>query len=219
MHYLLFDLDGTLTDPGLGITNSVAYALARFNIHPATREELYPYIGPPLTVSFRQRHGLSPEQAEQALGYYREYFGEMGIFENEIYPGIPAFLEALREEGYTLMVATSKPEEYTHRILEYFELAQYFTFVGGNTLDERRPTKEAVVAYVLEQYPDIRGENALMIGDREYDMRGGRHNGLSPIGVLYGYGNRRELEDAGAEGIAADLPSLMAEIHRLLPPK
>lgn len=211
--YLLFDLDGTLTDPGLGITNSVLYALEKFGVIPAAREELYPYIGPPLTDSFQRYHGLTQEQAQQALGYYREYFSSRGLYENELYPGIEPLLRTLRQAGYTLVVATSKPEEFTHTILRYFGLDGYFTFVGGNTLDESRPTKTAVIGYIREQYPDITGENTLMIGDRCYDIEGAHACGLPAVGVLYGYGSRQELETAGADALAKT-PEELEEIIR-----
>ncbi len=210
--YILFDLDGTLTDPGPGITNSVAYALEKFAIHPQSREELYPYIGPPLTVSFQEYHGLSPQQAETALGYYREYFADKGIFENAVYEGIPAMLERLQNAGATLMVATSKPEEFTHRILEHFDLAKYFAFVGGNTLDEARPTKEAVLRHIMTQYPAISPESTVMVGDRCFDVEGAAAVGLPAVGVLYGYGSRKELMDAGAVVLAKDV----TELHKIL---
>ena len=215
--YLLFDLDGTLTDPGLGITNAVLYALKRFGIEPASREELYPYIGPPLTDSFQRYHGLTGEQARQALGYYREYFADRGLYENELYPGIESLLQTLQREGYTLLVATSKPEEFTHTILHHFLLDSYFSFVGGNTLDERRPTKAAVIGYIREQYPDMSGENTLMIGDRCYDIEGAHAYGLPAVGVLYGYGSRQELEAAGADELVRTPAALLQEIRRRLP--
>ena len=208
IRYLLFDLDGTLTDPGEGITNAVRYALEKFGIHPADREELYPYIGPPLTDSFVRCHGLSPEQAKEALAYYREYFSDKGIFENEPYPGVTDFLGRLRKAGYTLIIATSKPEEFTWRILDKFALSPYFSFVGGNTLAESRPTKGAVIAYIRENYPDMNGDNTLMIGDRRYDIAGAAENGLPAVGVLYGYGSADELRDAGAAVLAADFDEL-----------
>lgn len=202
LKYALFDLDGTLTDPGPGITNCVAYALEKFGIHPQNREELYPYIGPPLTYSFREFHGLTVEQSEQALLYYRERFSVKGLFENEVYPGIPELLQALKDRGVTLIVATSKPEEFTVRILEHFHLAHYFDFVGGNTLNEDRPTKSAVIAYVRENYPGISGENTVMVGDRKYDVEGAHAHDIPALGVLYGYGDRAEMETAGADWIA-----------------
>lgn len=214
--YLLFDLDGTLTDPVEGITNSVIYALDKFGVKVEDRRELYPYIGPPLTDSFMRYHGLTEAQAEQALGYYREYFGDKGMLENVPYEGISALLEDLQKQGYTLLVATSKPEEYTVQILQHFCLDQYFSFVAGNTLDESRPTKASVIAYLWEKFPDICAENALMIGDRKYDVEGAKQHGLPSIGVLYGYGSREELTQAGATAVASDLEELSREIRRLL---
>lgn len=215
--YLLFDLDGTLTDPGVGITNAVMYALEKFGIVPAAREELYPYIGPPLTDSFQRYHGLTSEQAQQALLYYREYFSERGLYENELYPGIPALLQTLQRAGYTLIVATSKPEEFTHTILRHFQMESFFAFVGGNTLDERRPTKAAVIEYIRQRFPDITEENALMIGDRCYDIEGAHGCGLHAVGVLYGYGSRRELETAGADALAETPAALLSVIRQQLP--
>lgn len=199
LKYALFDLDGTLTDPGPGITNCVRYALEKFDIQPESREELYPYIGPPLTYSFQEYHGLTVEQAEQALLYYRERFAVKGLYENEVYPGISELLQELKGRGVTLIVATSKPEEFTHRILKHFDLAKYFDFVAGNTLNEDRPTKASVIAYILERYPDISRENAVMIGDRKYDVEGAHTHQLPSVGVLYGYGDREEMESAGAD--------------------
>lgn len=215
--YLLFDLDGTLTDPGEGITNCVRYALKKIGVHPASREELYPYIGPPLTASFQEIHHLSAQQAEQALVYYRERFSTLGMFENVPYDGIVPFLQKRQAEGYHLMVATSKPEEFTVQILEHFDLARYFEFVGGNTLQESRPTKEAVIQYIMQQYPSINGDNTLMIGDRKYDILGAHSCGLRGIGVLYGYGDVEEMTQCGADAIAADITQLEDLILNMLP--
>lgn len=212
VRYVLFDLDGTLTDPGPGITNCVAYALEKFDIHAATREELYPYIGPPLTWSFKEYHGLSDQQAEQALLYYRERFSVIGLYENELFAGIPELLADLQSRGITLIVATSKPEEFTHRILDHFDLSKYFAFVGGNTLDEKRPTKAAVIQYILSEYPVITPDNTVMVGDRHFDVEGAHAFGLPAVGVLYGYGDRAEMEAAGADYIAEDVIGL----HELL---
>ena len=206
--YILFDLDGTLTDPGIGITNCVGYALQKCGVSPASREELYPYIGPSLTWGFQRYHGLSEEQAKQALTYYRERFSVKGMYENEVYDGIPALLEELRGRGARLLVATSKPEEFTNEILRHFGLAEYFDFVAGNTLDDRRPTKASVIAYLQEKYPAITARNSIMVGDREYDILGARERGLPAVGVLYGYGSREELEKAAAAHIVEDIPAL-----------
>lgn len=208
MKYVLFDLDGTLTDPGIGITNCVAHALANFNIHVENRSELYPYIGPPLTDSFMKYHGLDEEQALIALQLYRERFSSIGIFENELIPGIPELLKSLKEKGLKLIVATSKPEEYTVRILEHYGLAEYFDFVGGNTLNEDRPTKSEVIEYVLQNCKGMNKDNAIMVGDRLYDVKGAHAFGIPAIGVLFGYGSRAELESAGADYIASDVKEL-----------
>lgn len=208
LKYVLFDLDGTLTDPALGITNCVMYALERFNIHPATREEIFPYIGPPLIDSFMRFHGLSYEQALQAVVYYRERFSVDGWRENEVFRGTAMLLSELKAKGCTLIVATSKPEEFANRILRHFELAQYFDFVAGSTLSGLRPTKESVVAYVRERYPSIHGANTVMVGDRRYDVLGAHSQDLPAVGVLFGYGNREELEQANAEYIAENMQEL-----------
>ena len=133
---ILFDLDGTLTDPGVGITKSVQYALARYGITVPDRSRLYKFIGPPLKDAFMTYCGFSREQAAQALAYYREYYCEKGIFENQVYPGIPALLQQLQDAGRQLLVATSKPEIFAREILEHFQLSRYFSFVAGSDLEE-----------------------------------------------------------------------------------
>lgn len=212
IRYVLFDLDGTLTDPALGITNCVQYALEKFHIYPQTREELFPYIGPPLMYSFMDFHGLSQEQAKQAVKYYRERFSVKGLYENEVFEGIPELLRKLQEREVTLIVATSKPEEFACRILEYFDLVKYFTFVAGSTLDGQRPEKADVIAYIRESYPEMTAANTLMIGDRKYDVEGAHECGLPTVGVLYGYGDRAELETAKADYIVDSVSGL----HELL---
>ncbi|KAI4447097.1 5'-nucleotidase [Eubacterium plexicaudatum ASF492] len=200
---LLFDLDGTLTDPGVGITNSVAYALEKFGIQTQERSQLYPFIGPPLQDSFERFYGFSQEDAKQAVGYYREYFKEKGIFENKVYDGMARLLESLCDAGKNLYVATSKPEIFAVRILDYFSLSRYFTFVAGSNLDGTRSKKEDVIAYALHAAKISDLSDVVMIGDREYDIAGAKKNGIASVGVLYGYGGRQELENAGADYIAA----------------
>ena len=136
--FILFDLDGTLTDPGVGITNSVAYALRKWGIEVEDRKELYTFIGPPLSASFAKYYGFSEEDSLKCVDYYREYFGDIGIFENEVYDGIHDLLTHLKETGKTLVLATSKPEQYAKRILEHFDLAKYFDYVSGASMDESR---------------------------------------------------------------------------------
>ena len=216
LKYALFDLDGTLTDPGFGITNCVQYALKHFGIIPATREELYPYIGPPLVYSFREFHGLSEAQAEQAVALYRERFSSLGMLENELIDGVPELLEWLISQGISPIVATSKPEEYTVEILKHFDLEKYFVFVGGNNLKEERPHKSDVIRYILDRYPDIGSANAVMIGDRMYDVEGAHAFGLPAVGVLYGYGDREELIKAGADRIAENVSQLRQILSEML---
>lgn len=198
---VLFDLDGTLTDPGLGITNSVAYALKKYGIEVEEREKLYSFIGPPLNDSFKKCYGFSDEKAMEAIMYYREYFSEKGIFENEVYDGIKELLRRVKESGRKIVLATSKPEEFALRILEHFELTEFFDVVAGASMDEKRNKKGDVIKYALEK-GCLTPEDAVMIGDREHDVLGAQENGIDTIGVLYGYGSRDELEKAGAMHIA-----------------
>ncbi len=204
--YALFDLDGTLTDPAKGITNSIMYALKKLDIEPPERSELLEFIGPPLIPIFKKRFGFDDNDAKLALKYYREYFAPKGILENEIYPGIAELLKELYEKRTVILLATSKPEEFTKQILEHFGIAKYFSAICGNTLNKARPTKSEVVAYVKSLYPDIYRENALMIGDRHHDVDGAAENGLDTVGVLYGYGSREEL--SGAKYITEDINAL-----------
>ncbi len=196
--HILFDLDGTLTDPAEGITASVAYALEKFGISVADRKTLTRFIGPPLIDSFMEYHGMSREEAVQAVVYYREYFAPKGIFENQLYEGIGEQLEALRKEGRQLYVATSKPEAFALKILEHFGLLGYFTAVVGATMDEKRTKKADVIAHLLWVHGLTEKSEILMVGDRDQDMKGASLNGLDSMGVLYGYGDLSELKEAGA---------------------
>lgn len=206
--YILFDLDGTLTDPMEGITKSVRHALAFYGIKISSLQELCPFIGPPLKDSFMEYYGFSSEQAVEAIDKFREYFAEKGIFENKEYPGIKEMLERLRGQGKVLLVATSKPEIFARRILEYFDLTQYFRFIGGANLDETRVKKGEVIRYVLETAGITDIKETVMVGDRQHDVIGAVEAGMECIGVLYGYGDREELERAGAIQIAATVEEL-----------
>lgn len=216
--YILFDLDGTLTDPGLGITNSVMYALRVFGIEPPCREELYKFIGPPLMESFEVFFGFSPVKAREAIKYYREYFSDRGIYENEMYKGIPDTLDLLQSRGYSLLVATSKPEAFARRILEHFNIGKYFCFVAGTDMNETRSEKADVIAYALGNVNiNSAGSNlqALMVGDRKHDIIGAKRCGLGSVGVLYGYGSLEELTQAGADMTAAaveDIPGAVSAV-------
>ncbi len=212
--FLLFDLDGTLTDPALGITNSVMYALQKLGAPVEERSFYYRFIGPPLLDSFAHYCGFSPEKSREALRLYREYFADKGIYENTVYDGIPALLADLQRAGYKLIVATSKPEIYAKQIFDHFDMAKYFSFIGGADLEETRATKDAVIRYVLESIGNPAPDVCLMVGDREYDVRGAHALGMDAVGVLYGYGSRAELAAAGAYKIAesvADLRHLLLD--------
>ena len=199
--YILFDLDGTLTDPGLGITNGIMYALKKFNIEVEERASLYKFIGPPLLESFEKFYGLSEEECQQAVKYYREYFKPYGLYENEVYAGIEELLKTLKESGKTVLLATSKPEEFAREILRYFGLDKYFDFAAGATMDEKQVKKADVIAYALENCQVSNLSEVVMIGDREHDVLGAKEKGLDSIGVLYGYGDYEELKAAGANYI------------------
>ncbi len=200
--YLLFDLDGTLTDPGLGITNSVIYALHKFNIEVNERSLLYKFIGPPLKDSFKKYYDFSDEQSDLAIRYYREYFKKQGMFENEVYDGIHDLLIKLKAKGKSLIVATSKPEAFAVDILHHFDLYDYFDFVAGATMDDSRNKKADIIRFALNNCNISDKKSALMIGDREHDIIGAKDNGLDSIGVSYGYGSYDELKTAGATFIA-----------------
>ncbi len=208
---ILFDLDGTLTDPAEGITNSVAYALEKFGIRVADHRELYPFIGPPLIDSFRKYYGFSEQDGLAAVAYYREYFRDRGIFENRVFDGTKELLDGLKSAGRTVVLATSKPEEFALRILDHFALTDYFDTVAGATMDGRISQKPDVVRYALEKAALTDPEQTVMVGDRKHDIFGATENGLDSVGVLYGYGDRAELTAAGATYLA-ESPKQVLEI-------
>lgn len=206
---ILFDLDGTLTDPGLGITNSVMHALKKWGIEVTDRTSLYRFIGPPLQDSFMQYYGFSKEDAETSVTYYREYFREKGLYENEVYPGAEKLLSELKKAGKKIALATSKPEEFAIKILRHFQLDGYFDVIAGATMDSSRSKKADVIAYCLEQLGVTDLSGVVMVGDREHDIIGAKTVGVDSIGVLVGYGSREELESAGATYVAETLADVM----------
>jgi len=208
---ILFDLDGTLTDPKVGITRSVQYALRKFGINVEDPDTLCCFIGPPLKESFMKYYGLSDADGELAVEYYREYYRPTGIFENGVYEGIPELLRDLRQAGKQIALATSKPTVFARQILVHYDIMQYFDVVIGSELDGRRVKKAEVVACALEEC-GCAIENAVMVGDRHHDIVGGRDNGLGTIGVLYGYGDRTELEEHGADLICETVSALRSAL-------
>ena len=223
--YYFFDLDGTLTDPAEGITNSFIHAIKYFGLEVPSYENLCTFIGPPLVATFQKEFGFDDEKAMEGVKKYREYFAQKGIFENKVYDGIENVLEHLQAKGKHLLVATSKPEEYSVKILEHFGLAKYFDFICGSNMDETRSKKEEVIDYALEKCREADSTSGsvsgaadkagfdkskvLMIGDREHDIIGAKKNGIKSCGVLYGYGSRQELEAAGADYIVDNVRNLL----------
>lgn len=209
---LLFDLDGTLTDPKEGITKSVAYALSHFGIEVHDLDELIPFIGPPLVDSFMEFYGFERGKALEAVEKYREYFKDRGIFQNRVFAGIPEVLERLRKEGKILILATAKPEVFAKRIMEHFDLAQYFHAICGSELSGSRIDKASVIDYALDSNGIAREEaslaKVLMIGDRKHDIEGAHQHGIACAAVLYGYGDQEELTQAGADYMIKDLDEL-----------
>ena len=211
--YVLFDLDGTLTDPVEGITNSVRYALEHFGIAENDLSKLKRFIGPPLIGAFTEYYGLSEEQAKTALKEFRVYFEKKGINENRLFPGTREMLSALKDKGFYLVIASSKPEIYVKRILNNFEIYSFFDFIGGSDMEETRADKPSVIKYCLENLSSPSPLDCVMVGDRSHDVLGARLNSLDCIGVLFGCGSRKELEDAGAVLLAADMPDLKEKIE------
>lgn len=204
--YILFDLDGTLTDPMMGITKSVRYALNYYGIEVNDLNDLLPFIGPPLRDSFKEFYGFDDAKANEAVIKYREYFSTKGIFDNKVYDGIPQCLQALKDAGKVLLVATSKPEKFAKQIIEHFNLDKYFDFVGGSEFNGREK-KGDVIKYVLKEN-QINASDAIMIGDRKHDIIGAHENNLPCVGVLYGYGSLEELNDNKADYIVETVASL-----------
>lgn len=203
----LFDLDGTITDSGPGIMNSIRYALKKHGIPVPSEEVLKTFIGPPLKDQFQAVFKVTEEESAELVVSYREYYREKGIIENSVYDGVFELLGRLREAGVQVVMATSKPEEFAKQIADHFDFAKYFDFIGGACMGVNgdRTGKYEVIEYVLESCgisPEER-KSTVMIGDRSHDILGARKAGLHSIGVLYGYGSREELEEAGAEMIAA----------------
>ena len=229
---ILFDLDGTLTNPKTGITKSVQYALAHFGIEEEA-DNLTQFIGPPLIDSFMNFYGFSLEQAREGVTAYREYFAPKGIFENDVYPGVPEMLAALKENGAILAVASSKPELFVEQILEHFDLAKYFDVVVGSLLNETRTSKEEVLEEALRQLGVMSTDNLrqvdhtkkdndivatmedddkkatiAMVGDRKFDITGAKAHGLTAVGVSFGFAEPGELEAEEPDFIAETVEQL-----------
>jgi phosphoglycolate phosphatase len=195
---ILFDLDGTLTDPFEGITTCIIYALEKLNANTPNAESLGWCIGPPLQDSFCKLLDGDMERAQKAVVFYRERFQKTGMFENQVYETIPEALKELKENGHTLFVATSKVRIFAEKIIDHFDLAPFFKSVHGAEMDGTRADKTSLIAYIMAQ-EGLERVDTVMVGDTAYDMVGAKKNGIYGLGVLWGYGSRRDLEDAGAD--------------------
>jgi phosphoglycolate phosphatase len=204
---VLFDLDGTLTDPFIGITSSIQHALRQMGHEPPASEELRRYIGPPLQANFMEMLG-DEALAAQAVGFYRERYGDVGKFENELIPGITDVLQTMTNAGYTLFVATSKLETYSIDIIDHFGLSPFFRRVYGSALDGSRADKGELIRHIVRT-EGLDPQQTVMIGDRLHDAHGAARNDIRAVGVLWGFGDRAELEGAGAARIAASPAELL----------
>ncbi|MBQ7039621.1 MAG: HAD family hydrolase [Clostridia bacterium] len=206
--YIVFDLDGTLTEPKEGITKSIQYALSKMGIEVSDLESLTKYIGPPLIPCFMQDFDMTEEEATKALMFYRERFIKTGMFENVMYDGIKELLESLKKAGKTVILATTKPTPQAEGVLNYFKLTEYFDVIGGSNLSGTVVEKPDVMREAFKQVENIDLTKAVMVGDRKYDVAGAKAHNIPCIGVLYGHGSRKELEEAGADMLVGSVEEL-----------
>ncbi len=193
---IIFDLDGTVTDSKPGIVKGVQYALHCYGVDEPDLDKLTSFVGPPLYKSFMNYLGCSEDEAKEVVDCYREYYAETGLYENALYDGIEALLYKLKEKGYRLLIASSKPRIYVKRILSYFRVMRYFDIVEGSELDSKRTDKAELLSYVLAKW-DLKADECVMVGDRKHDILGAKANGMDSIAVGYGYGSEDELSKAG----------------------
>lgn len=211
---ILFDLDGTLTDPKIGITKCVQYALHKLGIEEPDLDKLTHFIGPPLMKNFQQTYGLSEQDAARAVGFYRERFVDVGMYENAVYPGVPEMLAKLRGLGKELVVATSKPTVFSIQILDYFNLSQYFWKIIGSNLDGSRVEKAEVIEFALSEIGQYDKRSIVMVGDRMHDIVGAARNGLDSVAVTFGYGGTEEIKQAKPTYVVSSVEELMAVIGK-----
>ncbi|MBD8067946.1 HAD-IA family hydrolase [Bacillus sp. PS06] len=205
--YVLFDLDGTLSDPKEGITKSVQYGLEKMGIIETDLDQLTQFIGPPLQETFSKGYGMNDSDTKKTIDYYRERFKKIGMFENKIFPEIPELLNLL-SKNYTLIVATSKPTEFSIQILEHFNIAHYFDLIVGSNLDGTRSAKTEIIDYILNNYSKQPLSEFIMIGDRKHDIIGANNTGIDSIAVTYGYGSVEELTEAKPSYIVSEVEEI-----------
>jgi len=204
---ILFDLDGTLTDPKEGIINSVKFALAKMGVNESEVGDLMKFIGPPLHVSFRDFCGFSFPDADKAVQYFREYFTDKGINENRIFPGVVELLKSLKSRNMRIVLATSKPTVHANAVLDNFGITEYFQYVKGSNLNGTESGKTEIISHIIEKFK-LEKNKTIMIGDRFYDIIGAKENGIDSIGVTFGYGSETELKEAGATYICKSVKEI-----------
>lgn len=209
--YILFDLDGTIINSSLGVTNSVIYSLKKLGEKVPQREELLKFIGPPLLYSYMNYCGFSQEKANLAIEFYRENYEKNGMLENKFYDGIEDMLSCIKDTGKTIIIATSKPEFFAKQILDSFNISKYFDFIVGATLDEKRNHKDEVLNYILQNCNIANKQNCVLVGDTKFDAIGAKAVNIDCIGVSYGFGTKQELLDNSVITIA-DSPEDLKKI-------
>lgn len=207
-HFILFDLDGTLTDPKQGVYRALFYTIEKLGLAEVPEDQLETFLGPPLADSFSRFYGMDKKEAEKTANVFREYYSDKGKLENEVYPGIRDMLDRLQDADALLAVATSKPEVFARQIFDHFDMSHYFAFVGGSTLDSSRVSKADVIAHTLKALGNPHEEWVLMVGDRDYDIIGAKAHGLTTVGVTYGFGTAEEHKEAGADHIVSSVREL-----------
>ena len=200
--YIAFDLDGTLTDPEVGLVKGFMYAFDRVGIEYGAPETLRRYIGPPLHEEWKREYGFTEEEAANAIAIFREYYDEYGWAENKVYDGIVEMLEALKAAGKTIVLATSKPENTARRIMALFGLDKYFAFMGGASTSSTRDKKWEVLEYSLDAVNAKDHTRCILVGDRKYDAEGAAICGIDSLGVLWGHGTEDEISSSGFTYVA-----------------
>lgn len=221
LKYVLFDLDGTLTESGPGIMNAAKIALNHFGIEENNVENLHKFVGPPLTESFGQRYGMNEADTQEAIAVFRKYYNVTGIYENSVFEGVQEMLQQLKSNGLLLSIASSKPRPMIDIVVDHFDIRKYFDVIVGCELDGTRSQKKEVVDEVIRLFGELSGdgavlEHSIMVGDRMYDVNGARECGLECIGVTYGYGTRQELQEAGAAYIVDSVNELGEKLLHLV---
>lgn len=206
---VMLDLDGTIIDPYIGITESVYYALNKMGLKDIVKSELTKFIGPPLIDSFQSFYGMSESEALQAIDYYRENFNVKGKYDFVVYEGMIDLINTLKEKGHEIVIATSKPTPFAIDIINHIDISDAFSHIVGSYLDGRRNYKKDIIAHIMTLYPDLTNQDFIMVGDREFDVLGAKHHSIDTIAVSYGYGSYEELQLASPTHIVDDVDSLI----------